>query len=209
VFFATDIVPDAAVPTVKVAGTPYRTLLDDPHGEPKFGQLGLAAAIEADASPEAEGGFNIEGLAATPDGHLLIGFRNPPLEGRAIAVTLENPDGLIRGEKAKFGAAFTLDLGGHGIRSIERIGDRYVIVAGPSGKGSDFVIYTWSGGDDAPVPIRQTDLDGLSPESLFELEDSHDVYLLSDDGDVKIDGRKCKKVPVEKKSFRGMPLKLE
>lgn len=209
VFFATDIVPDGTVLTVKVAGTPYRGLLDDLRGEAKFAPLRLAAAIDADVSPETKGGFNIEGLAATADGQLLIGFRNPLFEGRAIVVTLENPDKLIRGDKAEFGPAFTLDLGGRGIRSIERIGERYVIVAGPFGEGSDFAVYTWSGGDDAPVPIRQTDLNGLSPEALFAFEGSHDAYLLSDDGDVKIDGRKCKKVPVAGKSFRAMPLKLD
>ncbi len=92
VFFATDIVPDGTVPTVKVAGTPYRGLLDDLRGEAKFAPLRLAAAIDADVSPETKGGFNIEGLAATADGQLLIGFRNPLFEGRAIVVTLENPD---------------------------------------------------------------------------------------------------------------------
>jgi hypothetical protein len=30
------------------------------------------------------GGLNIEGLAATPDGQLLIGFRNPLSEGKAL-----------------------------------------------------------------------------------------------------------------------------
>jgi hypothetical protein len=218
VFFATDVVPGSPSPSAKAAGAPYRNLVDDLRHETRFATLGLAAAIDAEIGPEKEGGFNIEGLAATPEGHLLIAFRNPLHEGRAIVVTLENPDTLVRGEKAHFGDHFLLDLGGRGIRSIERIGNRYAIVAGPyfdasqGGPASDFVIFTWSGrAADAPAPIVQPDLEGMGPEALFAFEGSDDAYILSDDGDVRIGGKKCKnkKVPVKNKRFRGLPLKLE
>ena len=40
---------------------------------------------------EAEGGFNIEGLAAAPDGSLLIGLRNPIPQGRALDHSAAEP----------------------------------------------------------------------------------------------------------------------
>ena len=83
-------------------------------------------------SAEAEGGFNIEGLAATPEGKLLIGLRNPLPQRRALVVPLENPAELIEGKTARFGLPIELDLDQRGIRSLELVGASYLIVAGPS-----------------------------------------------------------------------------
>ena len=131
-FFATEVV---AGPTPRVApvGRPYARLLDDMLAAPALAPYGLAAASRLPA--EAEGGFNIEGLAATPDGRLLIGLRNPLPRGRALLIPLENPADVIdHGQRARLGAPIELDLGQRGIRSIERVGDAYVIVAGPAGR---------------------------------------------------------------------------
>ena len=48
-------------------GTPYRNLLDDLIAAPALKPFGLEAAEKL--APEAEGGLNIEGLAAAPDRH--------------------------------------------------------------------------------------------------------------------------------------------
>jgi hypothetical protein len=45
--------------------------------------------------PKAKGGLNIEGLAATPDQELLIGFRNPIPEDKALVLVLTNPKDLL------------------------------------------------------------------------------------------------------------------
>ena len=71
-FFATDIQP-GETPSVKTVGDkPYAKLLADMLADERLKGLLSAAAKLA---PEAAGGLNIEGLAATPDGKLLIGFR--------------------------------------------------------------------------------------------------------------------------------------
>ncbi len=58
------------------------------------------------------------------------------------------------GVTASFGAPILLDLGGRGVRDLRRnaTGD-YLILAGPSGTGSDFRLYSWNGSPaSAPVP---------------------------------------------------------
>lgn len=87
-FFATDIDPGAQ-PGVTPAGTPYRGLLEDLAAAPTLAGLRLGDA--ARLAPEAPGGLNIEGLAAMPDGSLLVGFRSPVPNGRALLVPLLNP----------------------------------------------------------------------------------------------------------------------
>lgn len=206
--FATSV-EGGAVPTVKpLAAPPYATLVQDLIDEPKFAALQLAAAAKKEDAEEP-GALNIEGLAATPEGHLLIGFRNPLRDDRAIVIPIVNPQAVVaRGEKPVFGDAILLKLDGRGIRSIERVGERYLIVAGPFDRGKrdgrDFTLYAWSGkpGDD-PVALRH-DVGGLNPEALFAMPGGTEVEVLSDDGEVEVDGRRCKSddVPAAKKSFR-------
>ncbi|HYG61171.1 MAG TPA: DUF3616 domain-containing protein [Thermoanaerobaculia bacterium] len=68
---------------------------------------------------EEPGALNIEGLAAK-DGKLLIGFRGPVRGGKALVVTLENPQEVLnQGAPASFATPIELDLDGLGIRSLE------------------------------------------------------------------------------------------
>lgn len=108
------------------AGRIYTQLIADLKRDARFTryQLGLAETI----APKDKRGLSIEGLAATPEQGLLIGFRNPlagGLEqsglivgGKALLVTLLNPLALLQGEAAQFGKPIELDLGGLGIRDI-------------------------------------------------------------------------------------------
>lgn len=216
-FFATDVMETGSTPSVKTLTTPpYKRLLQDLIAETKFEPLALTTASEK--PPEDPVGLNIEGLAATSDGHLLIGFRNPRPSGKAVIIPIENPREVI-GKSAKpvFGDVILLDLGRRGIRAIEFIGVRYVIVAGPfddgtdGGVGSDFALFTWSGGA-AHVPERVEGVvfGKLRPEALFAIPGTDEVDVLSDDGDEKIEGVRCKdkELPAEKKSFRGITLML-
>jgi Protein of unknown function (DUF3616) len=201
--FATDIVPGSP-PTVAPAGTPYRRLLEDLLAAPQ-----LAAYPIADASrraAEAEGGLNIEGLAATPDGRLLIGLRNPVPRGRALLIALDNPDEVIaRGRPARLGGVIELELGGRGIRSIERVGEAYFIAAGTTGDAGSFAIYRWSGrAQDAPAPLPGIALGDLRPEALFALPGSGKLMVLSDDGGVRRGALTCKQLPPQQQAFRGM-----
>ena len=143
--FATDMVGQGAQTQLKVAGKPYAGLRDDLVEDQGLADFKLEKA--AKRLPEDEGGLNIEGLAATPDGKLLIGFRNPVRKGWALVVRLENPDKVIMdGKRAKFGEAMRVDLDGRGIRSLDRVGDGYLIVAGPfDGAKSGFTLRRWTG----------------------------------------------------------------
>ena len=121
--------------SLQPVGRPYTTLIHDLNADPRYARFGLAAAATRPA--KAKGGLNIEGLASTPQGALLIGFRNPLSEGRALLATLLNPNGVLGGEAARFADPVLLDLGGLGIRSLERVKSQLLIVAGPAegGKG--------------------------------------------------------------------------
>jgi hypothetical protein len=203
-FFATDIVPGQP-PTVQPTGQAYANLLRDMLAAEtlKPYQLDIAAR----RPPEAEGGLNIEGLAATGDGKLLIGLRNPLPQQRALLIPLDNPADVIAGQPARFGEPFLLDLDQRGIRSIERIGNSYLIVAGPTGDKGRFALFRWSGHrGDAPTPVPGVDFGSLRPEALFAIPDSHRVQFLSDDGGVAINGIECKKLPGARQSFRSLSI---
>lgn len=200
--FATDIVAGAP-PTVVPVGKPYGRLLDDLLAAPQLAPYALDTASRRAA--EAEGGLNIEGLAATPDGRLLIGLRNPVPRGRALLIALDNPDEVIaQGRPARLGGVIELDLGGRGIRSIERVGEAYFIAAGPSGDAGSFAIYRWSGrAQDAPTPLPDIALADLRPEALFALPGRGELVLLSDDGGMRRGKLACKQLPPEQQVFRG------
>lgn len=197
-FFATDIRGH----TVEPVGKPYTDLLADLLAAPSISALTLGDA--AGRAAEADGGFNIEGLATAADGSLLIGLRNPIPQGRAIVIPLLNPAELIDGKgPARFGAAIRLDLGGRGVRSIERVGNGYVIAAGPPADTGTFAVYRWSGRPgDAPSPVR-LDLGTLRPEALFAWPDGQ-LTLLSDDGGVQVGKKACKDADKRKRAFRAL-----
>jgi hypothetical protein len=212
--FATDLVTTAAGPSIKAAPTsPYLTLIEDLVADPRFAAVATASAQAI--APEDAGGLNIEGLAATPAGELLIGFRNPLPQGKALLLRLKNPAAVIeRAVPPVFGDPILLDLGGRAIRSIDFVGRTFLIVAGPFGgkeSGKGFALYTWSGeAADVPQRRREVDFGKLRPEALFAFPGRQEIYLLSDDGDEEVDGRDCKdkKVPASRRSFRGVALRL-
>lgn len=197
-FFATDI----RGKTVEPVGRPYTALLADLLAAPALAPLKLADA--AGRAAEADGGFNIEGLAAAPDGSLLIALRNPIPQGKAIVIPLLNPAELIEGRgPARFGAVIRLDLSGRGVRSIERVGSSYVIAAGPPADTGSFALFHWSGKPgDAPAPVK-LDLRTLRPEALFAWPDGQ-LTLLSDDGGVMVGKKACKDADKGKRSFRAL-----
>jgi hypothetical protein len=200
-FFATETRSGASLAP---AGVPYTRLLDDLTAAPDLARYRLAEASRRAA--EAPGGLNIEGLAMTPNGGVLVGFRNPLHEGRALVVPLDNPAQMIEGERAKLGTPIELDLGGRGIRSMELVGSSYLIVAGPTADEGTFALYRWSGKrEDAPVPLN-ADLRDLRPEGLFAIPGTSSVQLLSDDGGIRIDGAECKSLPMTRQAFRAMTL---
>jgi hypothetical protein len=192
--------------SVEPVGRPYTTLIEDLAADPRYARFELGAA--ATRPDKAKGGLSIEGLAATPSGALLIGFRNPVPGGKALLVPLTNPNAVLGGEKARFGDPVLLDLGGLGIRSLDRVNGNLLIVAGPAeggqAKGKPSALYRWDGQFESPaVRLRRFGPVGgapFNPEAL--LVDGDSLVVLSDDGKLKRDGVACGDRPLEQQTFR-------
>lgn len=206
--FATRIDTRGNTLEITPMGQPYTRLLDDLLADDRYAHLGLASAAER--APKDAGGLNIEGLSATPDGHLLVGFRNPLPEGKAIVAPLLNPMKLLEGDSAQLGEPRLLDLGGLGIRSMGWVDDHYLIIAGRTGEGGGTKLYVWSGGAEPPRLVHGVQLRGLNPEGVvFRDKDKTEYLLLSDDGTRTVDGEECKMLKdPERKRFRGVVLKF-
>ena len=208
-FFAMTVKTNGGSIRIEPVGKPYTRLLDDLLADPRMRQFNLRAALSL--PPKTPGALNIEGLAATPEGHLLLGFRNPVPQGKALIVTVLNPNELLEGKAARFGEPQLIELGGNGIRSIERWRDGYLIVAGSvDGKGQSH-LYEWRGDGDAPEPIRNVDFSGINPEAISVIDSNggSELLVVSDDGTRKVNGVECKKLkdPMQK-TFRAVAVSL-
>jgi hypothetical protein len=205
-FFATLIEETDGAVSLEPLGTPYRQLLGDMYTNPMLASLNLETA--ALRPPKDPGAVNIEGLAATPEGHLLIGFRNPIPKGRAVLIPLLNPAELLVSKPARFGAPILLDLGGLGIRSIAAVANGYVIIAGNFDGGGKPHLYHWIGVGQEPVLVKGIDRAGLNLEAVTEFGGSADalgLFMTSDDGTKQVGGRPCKTLKdPDQKSFRGI-----
>ncbi|MDO5624726.1 MAG: ExeM/NucH family extracellular endonuclease, partial [Pseudomonadota bacterium] len=186
---------------------------------------GLAASSAGGVVPEAPNGFSIEGMAATASGQLLLGFRAPQASAatrtQALLVPLTNPQAVLTGSAPVFGVPIELNLGGRGVRSIERAGDgKFIIVAGPAGAvtttagSSHFALYVWDG--TSPTATRLDNaLDALlaSTQGSFETvvaapastAPGTRVQLLQDNGDTLWPGKRVpsKSLPPAEQQFMG------
>jgi hypothetical protein len=206
---ALDIRATGGTLTVERVGTPVKSLLDDLRADDQYKKFDLGKAV----APEAEGGTNIEGLASWRGDQLLIGFRNPIPDKKALLAPLINPAEVVQGKRARFGAPIRLDLDGRGVRSIEYVPREgaYLMVAGPFDDKGSFSLYRWCGDPrHAPERIEEVDLAPLHPEALFALPDSREILLLSDDGDEPVEGKSCKdlKDHPELQKFRSLRISL-
>jgi hypothetical protein len=223
-FFATEIEGQGGEIKVRLAGTAgpfkaYTKLLGDMLNDPKLAALELKALNEKPLAPE-KGGINIEGLSATRDNKLLIGFRSPLRAGKALLVPLENPDALVEekeGVVAIFGAPVELDLEGLGVRDMQywKEKDIYLILAGSVDAGGVFKLFTWTGKPDQKPELikgaagKSLDLSCFNPEAIVTYPNSNVFQLLSDDGDMLIRSKQGKttenkKLPDAERLFRSL-----
>lgn len=212
-FFATK--EDGKSGALKVTGKPYHLLKQDLLADKALSPFLQNAALR---TPEELGGWNIEGMTATPNGRIWIAFRNPIIDGKnALLVPLINPEAVVTGqEAAKFGAAIKLGLscgdtqaGAElGIRDIAWWAERkqYVILAGSYLPGGDakarFRILLWDG-KSKPTSVKPAiDLSALNaPEAVFvQPGNKKQIMILSDDGTVDA----CKDKPDDERRFQGM-----
>jgi hypothetical protein len=187
---------------VQPAGRSYINLVADLACDPKYTRFDLADA--AGLAPKAPGGFNIEALAATPEGALLIGFRSPIPERQALVATLLNPNAVIQGKPAEFGEPLRLDLGGLGLRDICATTNGYYLLAGPADGDVESRLYFWAGGMAVPRVISDARFIKSNPEGICVLDfgDQSDFLIVSDDGARKINGQECKTLPEAQRQFR-------
>ncbi len=151
--------------------------------------LALAAEIR---DVKNSGGLNIEALEISPDQQmLLIGFRSPLLDKRALIARVENPSEVFdAGEPPQIAATLeTLDLGGNGIRGMSYIPalGGYLVISGPVAREQvHFQLWFWSGQSGGPVrrvtaPGLQgfEHAEGISPAVI---EGRQRIMIVSDDG---------------------------
>lgn len=152
----------------------------------------LAAAAQV-RDVKAGRGLNIEGLEISPDQQrLLIGFRSPLRDGRALIASVENPAAIFELDEAPRIAPLLeeLDLGGHGIRGLSYVPSlgAYLVIGGPTSREpAAFDLWHWSGEPGAParrltVPgLRGFEkAEGVSPAVVGGIER---IVVVSDDGD--------------------------
>ncbi|MDQ0082380.1 methionine-rich copper-binding protein CopC [Variovorax boronicumulans] len=195
-------------------------------------RFGFAVSAAAGIAPERVDGFSIEGMTSAPgDTALWLGFRAPQtgtqVRAKALIVPLQNYAALMAGTttQATFGAPIELELGGRGIRSIDKGTDgKYLIVAGPAGAAApevdrNFALFAWDGNpNSAPVELSN-DLDALRKETGGSFESTVEVpgpvtagtqvQLLLDNGDTKWDGKTASKdLPAADQKFDGFVVRL-
>jgi methionine-rich copper-binding protein CopC len=195
-------------------------------------RFGFAVSAAAGIVPERVDGFSIEGMTSAPgDTALWLGFRAPQtgtqVRAKALIVPLQNYAALMAGTttQAAFGAPIELELGGRGIRSIDKGTDgNYLIVAGPAGAAvaevdRNFALFAWNGNpNSAPVELSN-DLDALRKETGGSFESTVEVpgpvtagtqvQLLLDNGDTKWDGKTASKdLPAADQKFDGFVVRL-
>jgi len=194
--------------------------------------FGFAVSAAAGIVPERVDGFSIEGMTSAPgDSALWLGFRAPQTgastRAKALIVPVQNYAALVGGTatQAAFGAPIELELGGRGIRSIDKGTDgNYLIVAGPAGAASadvdrNFALFSWNGNPGtAPVELSN-DLDKLRKDTGGSFESTVEVpgpvkagtqvQLLLDNGDTKWDGNTASKdLPPADQKFDGYVVRL-
>ncbi len=127
------------------------------------------------ASPGAQGGLNIEGIAWDPNHErLLLGLRSPLIGNQAVLIPLKlrDPRGAFNIENLKVDdpRVIVLSLEGHGVRDITydtRLKNFLVVSGAPENvPKTDFVLWEWTGQPDSrPVKLMALD-DKMKPEGL-------------------------------------------
>jgi hypothetical protein len=186
--FATDIAITNGEVTLTPVGKPCKRLLDDLVRDSRFAEFRLAEA--STRPPKESDALNIEGLSATPEGHLLLGFRNPTPHGKALLIPLLNPNEVIEGKPARFDAAILLDLDGLGVRDMAYFDGAYFIIAGPWHAGGKFEFYRWAGSSSPPQKYAVKHLGDYHPEAIviYPQTGFHEIQILSDDGNRAVNG---------------------
>jgi len=92
--------------------------------------------------------ISIEGLSVDANNsNLLIGFRSPVIDGKAIIIGIQNPqEVMLEKEKPKFSKPVSLNLNGLGIRDITYDSQKngyWIIAGGSNDRNFNFQLWFW------------------------------------------------------------------
>ncbi len=208
-FFATRVTVTNGIPAFQLVGAPVSTLVGDLDRDPRYAAFRLSEA--ALCPPKTPGSLNIEALCDTPEGGLLIGFRSPTPQNKALLAPLANPSEVVAGKPPRFGDPLLLDLGGDGFRAMIRTKKTdYLMISGSPLRGGTPHVYRWDGRS-APQAALLTEFPrDATPEGLIaaDLDGGPALLILSDDGTRLIDGIPAKALAdPARRSFRGFLLR--
>jgi Family of unknown function (DUF5706)/Protein of unknown function (DUF3616) len=140
-------------------------------------------------------GLNIEGLAFDAGRErLLVGFRGPLVDGKAVLVAIENVDEVFdTGAEPRIAqGAILLDLGGEGIRGMThdpRL-DGFLVISGPLEQVEDVPFHLWFWQGQADQPPRRVTVPGLNgfehAEGIAQARwrGEERILIVSDDGNM-------------------------
>lgn len=154
----------------------------------------LVANIQGPNRPDL-GMINIEGLAFdTKHDRLMLGLSKPVFDGKALVVTLTNPDAVFERKAAPaFGETHLLGLQGGGIRSIEydAAHDQYLLineVENADGKNRS-QLWRWKAdAGSAPekiTPPAFSQMKNVEAVGVIDLGKGSEYLFLSDEGNAK------------------------
>lgn len=192
-FFATTIIESGDRIELLPKGIPYDDLLADLVADPRYAQFGLQEA--AAKAPKEPGGLSIEAITDTPQGTLLVGFRNPLIEGKALVATILNPEEVLRGREAEFGNPLLLDLAGNGIRGMTSHENDFILAANdPEGDGNHPLLFRWDGNASRAMSLNQFQFGDFNPEAVAFLPNYRggSLLVISDDGSRLVGPEQCK-----------------
>ncbi|MBC7865316.1 MAG: T9SS type A sorting domain-containing protein [Bacteroidia bacterium] len=216
-FFATTLTGSGSSTVASYIGSynmrPSMISWGDAHG------YDFSSSAASGMIPKQIDGFNVEGMCLGPnDTSLYIGFRAPlvPIGNRtkALICPIKNFEAWFNNGSPigspVFGNPIELNLGGRGIRSIEKNANgQYLIVAGSYDNVHNAALFEWNGVPTSAPVLLAADLTSLNPEGIVSFPspfyNGSTVELMSDDG-TQIwygDGIENKLLPdMENKKFR-------
>lgn len=170
-------------------------------GDANGWNFSASASFEDKMIPKRIDGFNVEGLTLQKGGgSAYVGFRAPCVPKKGVTPTSSNRKYAVMAPVTNFENIFTakgkssvkpqtgnpvlFDFGGLGIRSVERVGDYYVIIAGLFEGGGTPKVYLWDGttpADSEPIVPGNghlTDMN-LATENLGDGSDGHPEAFLA------------------------------
>lgn len=176
-------------------------------------QQGLAERIGTSGASLDE--INIEGLTYNRDtGGLMIGFRQPVIDGLSLVVTIANPDEVFGdGVEPQFEDVALLPLDGGGIRSMnfDPVIDAFMLVNEVEDESGRQMprLWAWSGvPTDRAFELQlpgMVNLDNVESIDSVEVNGQSRLLISSDDGDVDEDRPASYMLLDQDQLFRELP----